>query len=363
MKHSLNSLIKSFPLLLTSLTCFNAHALDIPIAAKGTLVTKTFAANEVKSTVRFTFPVTGNISEAIDLYAEGPQGASVSVKAYTLGTKSEASALTDTKGWFVLPMTADGITSKNSFSFARQTPAATPVATPPPPTTNLPTLPAGTNYADCTNLNAEQISSLRMIYQLTLGLDLTVAQLCGTTTPANGTGTESSFGNATNIGLDNQAIRVTSILSKDACAKAAKSKYLVAVEYTLSGVSADVVSRGVTLGVTASIRKHEGSKASTIKPVSDGKFAPNPLLLMSTLGSGAREKVRVLKWSKGKVKSAKELKIHDYIFYRGLMLTRSVVGGVLKGGKGTFEISDGVKAYGVCFALKKSRQRANGYTN
>jgi hypothetical protein len=129
----------------------------------------------------------------------------------------------------------------------------------------------------------------------------------------------------------------------------------------LSRVNPSTLGSGVTLKATFRERRYTGSRAASIKPVSDGMFAPSPLLMMSSLYS--REAITQSRWSRaGKLQRKTPVRIENYVYYRGLSLTRSVVTNLLRqGGKATFDLSNGERAYSVCFKMQRIRQRVNGY--
>jgi hypothetical protein len=45
--------------------------------------------------------------------------------------------------------------------------------------------------------------------------------------------------------------------------------------------------------------QHYGGSEATIKPVSDGMYAPEPLLLMNYLGF-CGQRINIVKWKRGK---------------------------------------------------------------
>jgi hypothetical protein len=130
----------------------------------------------------------------------------------------------------------------------------------------------------------------------------------------------------------------------------------------LSAVNPALLQNGATIGAVFSEVTYRGSKAASIKPVSDGMFAPNPLLLMSSI-SPYSEGIFQTKWkANGSISLMRTVPIVAYAGYRNLTLTRSVVTSLLaEGGKATFDITDGRTAYSVCFAMKRTRQSKNGY--
>ena len=84
------------------------------------------------------------------------------------------------------------------------------------------------------------------------------------------------------------------LIHKNACASKS-TKYLVRFKVDLSKVESPVpVSTSLTL--SASLHKFSGSKAATIKPKSDGRFAPEPILLMNYLGTMCGQNLSLVKW-------------------------------------------------------------------
>jgi hypothetical protein len=161
--------------------------------------------------------------------------------------------------------------------------------------------------------------------------------------------------------IPGQQVKSIGMLRKNACAAPNKSRYLIRLAVNLTEIDPAALQAGTEIRVTFRERKYTGTKASTIKPVSEGRFAPHPLLLMSSV-SAYRERVLVTRWKNDRPRPSVELPIEDYVYYRGLVLTRSVVSSLLNGnGKATFEIVGGDRGYGVCFQMRRARQSRNGY--
>lgn len=150
------------------------------------------------------------------------------------------------------------------------------------------------------------------------------------------------------------------LLRRDACGKKSDD-YVVKIEIDLRAVLAEDLA-----GFTASARIKEltypGKKRATLKPKSDGRYAPKPIILMEWMNGLCGNELTMTKWSRAA--QAKPVALPLYSFYLhqdDLILAIAVVDKVLKGGKGTFELSDGYQSYGVCMELVKKRQRVNGY--
>jgi hypothetical protein len=156
----------------------------------------------------------------------------------------------------------------------------------------------------------------------------------------------------------------TGTFRKDECDKGAK-KHLILVSVNVAKVNKANFPNGIRIRTTLAELNYRGSRATSIKPRSDGKYAPKPLALMAT-ANYAGEELRIVKWSNGKPKSIKVLEVRsrDNLYYRGAYLMRVPIAGILTGGKGNFELFDtqsGLKGYGVCVSLTPTRQRLNGY--
>jgi hypothetical protein len=144
-------------------------------------------------------------------------------------------------------------------------------------------------------------------------------------------------------------------VSQDACAPKS-TRYLVKFE-----LSIPAHDESVTITARATSNIFPGTKAASIKPISDGKYAPQPILLMSFLGNLCGQRLEISKWSGQKRISKSAAEPRDLIPYNGRVLTRTPIGSLLTGGKGTFELFNGRTNYGVSFELRKRRQKVNGY--
>jgi hypothetical protein len=156
----------------------------------------------------------------------------------------------------------------------------------------------------------------------------------------------------------NGYIRVRGLLQKDACASDRVFTYDVFTRLTFDAVD-KIANPNYTVEVALKQSKFTGRKASSIKPISDGKFAPRPLLLMSTV-SFYNESINAVSW-KSKPTIVHKTEPSDYVYYRGFALSRTPANEFLRGGRGTFEKVGKYSAYGVCFDFAAKRQRAFGY--
>jgi hypothetical protein len=158
--------------------------------------------------------------------------------------------------------------------------------------------------------------------------------------------------------LDNSSLDVAGVFRKDSC-NSRVSKYFVRVTMNLSEVDAAKFPQGIVVRFRGLENIYEGSRAASIKPVSDGKFAPAPLLLMNSVSYD--ENIQVMKWTKGKPKKVADVDVEDKVYYRGFVLSRSVASSILNGGYASVDNVSDYQAYGACLNMVKSRQRVNGY--
>lgn len=149
-------------------------------------------------------------------------------------------------------------------------------------------------------------------------------------------------------------------LTKDACSGDAKSQYVAQVTLDLSGVDPSLYDSTFPLTIAVKEFKYQGQKASSIKPSSDGMYRGEPILLMSSIQSGS-EYFIINQWKSGKLMRSRKLAVAKYAGWRGYYLALGRLGGLLTGGKATFELTNGGDIYGACFTLQRRRQTAHGY--
>lgn len=148
---------------------------------------------------------------------------------------------------------------------------------------------------------------------------------------------------------------LTALLRRDSCGSS-KDKYDVKVQFKLPQSSSTY-----NITISGRLSKHTDGREASIKPVSEGRFAPKPLILMSWLGTTCGNEITAVKWKNNKPGQVQSLPIYSFLSYRNLILALATADKALKGGKGTFELHDGRSAYGVCLDMARRRQRVNGY--
>jgi hypothetical protein len=149
-------------------------------------------------------------------------------------------------------------------------------------------------------------------------------------------------------------------LHKDACLSDRTARYISRISFRPDQVPAENLSNGFTIRVGVKEFPYSGSQVASIKPVAEGRYRGEPILLMAAIQYGA-EYVNIIKRNGIRVRSRKKLPVVKSVYYRGYALSLARLSGVLNGGKATFEISNGRYIYGVCFSLNRRRQRVNGY--
>ncbi len=149
-------------------------------------------------------------------------------------------------------------------------------------------------------------------------------------------------------------------LHKDACQPEQKSRYVSRVTFLLDQIPAQYFSDGFTLKVAVKEFPYTGSDVASIKPISEGKYRGEPILLMGSIQYG-NEYVNLIRRTGQRVRSRQRLPVVKYVYHRGHSLSLARLRGVLNGGKATFELSNGGYIYGVCFSLVRRRQTANNY--
>ncbi len=149
-------------------------------------------------------------------------------------------------------------------------------------------------------------------------------------------------------------------LQKDACLPREDVVYVSRLVLDLSAIPQAQFEQGFSIRVALREYNYPGSQVASIKPASDGKYRGEPILLMGTMQHGG-EYVNIIRRSNGKVRSRRRIPVVKYVSHRGQALSLARLQGVLRGGKATFELSNGGAVYGVCFSLERRRQFANGY--
>ena len=303
---------------------------------------------------------------------KAPAGAVVSVEA--VRTKARTPSSVSRKAFYPIPMKKRGASAltesirlKASSSSRALTSSQSRMQT------------ATSSEGGCCGLNKQSLDFLLAFYRATNPAcdytcvcdDLAKSGTCslnpdtglGSGSPGGGGPTDVPDFPNTAAG-DDEKYYATALLDgafmKDACAQSAIPS-LLRVSVDLSKVKRSRFKNGVTVNAAALERTYTGSRAASIKPVSDGKYAPRPLLIMARAAPG-REAVRVVRWKQGKPRIERTYNDLDSASYRGLSLMRVPVD--LPGGWASVDLLDDesfTQGYGVCLEMIRRRQRVNGY--
>ena len=148
-------------------------------------------------------------------------------------------------------------------------------------------------------------------------------------------------------------------LTKDACGSKS-DRYVAQIKLDLSGVDPALYSQIFSVQISVKEQKFSGKPVASIKPSSDGQYHGEPILLMNTVGYG-NEFVTKNTWKNGKIVASVKLPVAKYVGYMGYGLSLIRIKTVLKGGRHTWDLTNGGEIYGVCLQATRTRQRINGY--
>lgn len=321
-----------------------AETLLVGVKANGKTTQVPVPANSSADSLTVYFSSRGKISAALFAELTGPAGLAATVDA--IKQKGSPKTVAQSAKKFV------AVTMEPPLKVKRSAAATIARAT-----------------VECT---AEQLAALRQLsQQIPAWRNLSDAQLCeianGNTSAVPGGGNGNGSAQPTpSVGERPGDVTSVGVLYKDTCAN--DKKYLVRVKIDLRKVAAEDLARGFEVGVALRDVVYGGKTAASVKESSDGKYGPNPLLLMSSMGcysSGGKagEKVYLMQWQGASIANIRTIDVKDCIGYKGQTYTRSLLSGLLNGGRGTFTLLNPTRysAYSVCFNLARVRQRVNGY--
>lgn len=320
--------------------------------------------------VRFYAQSNADFTQPLAISIRAPAGAIVSVQAAR--TKARTPAGVKRSAFYPVPMRKSGATAiaqsirlRSASSMTSQYSSGSPVET------------TAVSSGGCCGLSTSFLNSFLSAYPSCSDYQciceiLASTGVCsafpgaggGTGTPGSGGGSSGLPGFTTPTGGADDQFYASALIEgafmKDACARNATPS-LLEVTVDLSRVNRSRLTNGLAINIAALERTYTGSRAASIKPVSDGKYAPRPLLIMARAAPG-REAVRVVRWKQGKPRIERIYDRLDSAFYRGFSLLRVPV--ELPGGFASVDVVDDdnyTKAYGVCLEMVRRRQRVNGY--
>lgn len=161
--------------------------------------------------------------------------------------------------------------------------------------------------------------------------------------------------------LSPERVQLYGLLNKDACLTQSKPEYIVIFDIDLSKVDPAEYPGGLNISFSAKETKVSKGKQAAIKPESEGRYKPKPIVMMNWLGDTCGNQIDVVSWKKFVPVSFRPLTIYGLLSYKGMVLNLALVDKVLTGGQATFNLSTKRESYGVCFSLQRKRQNKNGY--
>lgn len=371
-------------LLLSAITAKELRAenqIIVKVPASNQVVTASVPKQTSKSTpVVFYYVSRGKISSVLGIAVQGPKGLEASVEASQL--KGDAlSALNKNNFWKVY-LKGSLVETKNNRSVVQTRSYVAPSNLGFTQSVNSPTFAARSAGAlgICDILPPSAIQRYIDELKAVQGITVSYNDFCSGNIPApnsgsrpvaqrpgGNSGTEVELPNgfpgstASKPSIDVSFGSAVGFVQKDSCASI--TNYLIKVTVKLDKVSAQDLSQGFDIQARLQEATYNGSRAASLKPVSDGKYAPRPLLLMSSLGGG--QWINLVKWSGGKPKILTKVAASpSIVYYRGFILVRVVADKLLSGGRGeltNFELTNGDSIYNVCGRRARVRWRLNGY--
>lgn len=157
-------------------------------------------------------------------------------------------------------------------------------------------------------------------------------------------------------------LSLTGRFIKDLCTKK-DYDYLAVATIDLSKVSASDMATGFTLSISMDESIWAGKDAASIKPKSDGRYAPQPGLMADTIDTKAQ--LLVARFKSGRIattKSIVSLPNKKTLAWQGHILNFYLIGPQLTGGKASIytSSSNDLSAPG-CFTMVRKRQSTPGY--
>jgi hypothetical protein len=375
-KHPISCILIAFCLYNLGIVA-EAQPVNKRVVLRGKIAEVNLLPEESSKKVIFWGILNGNSSNVVDLRVEAPAGTKAKFLAsQKSGSKGGARAIVRGKKakkslYPLLLQEKYRDNSKESSLFRLQ---RNPRALSGPRS-----LTAGLRIDACSFIKEEQINELLKEIENLSGESWSKERFCDYLNKGSGTeegqelpgsgGTTGGGGNVPELPSDpsdeiffqnasNASLDVKGVFRKDSC-NSRVNKYILRVELDFSDVDLTKFPNGITARFRGMEYVYKGRRAASIKPVSDGKFAPAPLLLMQSLGYG--QEIDIIKWSNGRPRKQADVKVENMVYYRGFVLSRSVASKILTGGYGSVDVEANYQSYGACLELVRRRQRVNGY--
>ena len=373
------------------LTPWESNAEVIRKAKLKSALTEVVLPIESVEPVSFWAEMKGNSSNVVNVRVEAPQGTKVEFLGAQVGGRGKAKIeAIGRQAWYPVLLTErykDGAKEASVFTLRR---AGRSIVTQDAKldadiykdgykasSSNLTRATGIGNWDLCSYFSPQQLQAVLEQLKEYTGREWTKDEFCefaknpteeGAVIPGasgGGMGGNGNFGLPTDptdeafqANPDNASLDLGGVFRKDAC-NSRVSKYLIKVTMDFSGVDAARFPQGITVRFRGLENIYKGNRAASIKPVSDGKFAPAPLLLTNSISYD--DTINVMKWTKGKPKKVADVDVEDKVYYRGFVLSRSVASSVLNGGYASVDTVSDYQSYGACLNMVRSRQRVNGY--
>jgi hypothetical protein len=148
-------------------------------------------------------------------------------------------------------------------------------------------------------------------------------------------------------------------IQRDACAGRGLS-YIVQFSLDMSAIPQSTYDAGFTVKLGTKEYPYKGGQRASIKPSSDGMYRGEPISLFETISYG-NEIMRLVTWKGGRIVKQDTTPVVKYVGYKGISLSLARIKKFLTGGKASFELTNRINVYGVCFLRARKRQSANGY--
>ncbi|MCB0310334.1 MAG: hypothetical protein KDD42_03815 [Bdellovibrionales bacterium] len=302
--------------------------------------------------VFFYFLSKGNISVPLSFEVDGPDNSVVQVKSTAIKNHLKVeNAFPLGRNWWNLKLRQPG-SKKERSSFTIKSTAQALSSQP-----NFETSAALSNEEICYVFSDREMEEFLEQYSYYVGHPVTREEFCSENNPD-----PDPFNPSPTDPVSSSGLQATALIHKNSCENSDKAKYLVAIHLDLSKADPASLTQGSKARIQALSTPHRGGMKALLKPESEGRYSPRPIILMQSLSSffGSGEQVSRVKWRRKKPTKAKKQGPQTSLYYSGTPYSLTLATG-LTGGKAVYEIYNGSSAYSVCFKLLRVRQEYNGF--
>lgn len=349
-------------LLLGSNQAFAQQSIVVKLPASNQVATANVPAGTAASTaVVFYYVSKGNLTSQVGVEVQGPKGLEASVEASQI--KGSALSTLEKGNFWKVYLSGTLAQSRQAVRLAAQV-------------SNRSTIVTRSTNPICDVLSKSYIEAIIKNLSKQKGHEISYEEYCSQVPQtsvakpgAKGTSNDEDIvvpidaANATSSQptIDQLYGSATGFLEKDNCASI--KNYLVKLTVKLDKVSAAALAQGFNVQARLQEVEYSGPRVGSLKPISDGKYAPHPLLLMQSLGGG--QWINLVKWAGGRPKILMKVAATPSLaFHRGYVLIRILADKLIAGGRGeliNFELTNGRSVYNICGKRAKVRWRVNGY--